>query len=806
MKHLFFLFLSLFMLAGGTKAEQTPVDQLQTIDPLTLTQIDQYLDCYIAVVDANFQKRTPHRIFDFTTIIGNKLTTVDLTQANRYDEGLIFRVQLKRNTEDGKKYFLFQQKSTGSFIAENVVARPASEYETGNPGATGGTYWDLKVGYDAVNGTYAIGHPTETTWNAHRNRFTYDWTTEKMGYTAKTDGEVTDFIESDFVFYFLEYKAPVEPIIKLSAKGLAFDQNVREQRFTIEAINITGGLEVIAADEIDLSDFEFTVDSDGSVNAEVIASYQDNAEYTGTLTVQEFDNPNVAVSIPVNYRRDEFVPTYGNMVPGGGYMNSFAGFNNGWGYKSIVSAADDDVYSGSSCAKITGKTTSYPDGGSIDIPVRWVPGAYHIRAWIRTVDGSFQMGLQKCNADNDTDLNFPVPQSGDNWVYFDKAFVVTRTIGEEVADADLPVVFFNNHNTGGTVAYIDNWEIFREVDPVIDASVTGLAFDQNATEATFTVNGANITGSISVTTDVPELDISIPFPLTAGSDGNVIGGEVSVSYTGNASSDIDGTITLTNGNVSTPITVKIRRDAFVPHSGNINPDPYLNDLANYGGWGKKSIVSILDEDVIYSGARCAKIAGTGNTYSTGGSIDFHRIGEFLQTETTYRIRARIKTVDGSFVLGISGLNAAGDSASMKDYLIPQSTDEWIQFDGCFTTEIDFVTSANMYFNNDGDKGATGKLAYIDNWEVYPDPTAVDPSALNKISVSNTYAYASRKLITVKSSVPIQQVQAYSLQGALIYASGELNATSHSFNASNTGVYIVKLITENGVSNLKVLVK
>jgi hypothetical protein len=793
MKHLFFLFLSLFMVAGGTKAQQTPVDQLQTIDPLTLTQIDQYLDCYIAVVDANFQQRTPHRVFDFTTISGNKLTTVDLTEANRNDEALIFRVQLKRNTDDGKKYFLFQQKSTGSFIAENVVARPASEYETGNTGNTGGTFWDLKVEYNAVYGTYAIGHPSETQYDAHRNRFTYDWTTEKVGYTAKTDGDESEFIESDFVFYFLEYK---QPPIQLSTTGIAFDQNVREQRFTIEAINITGGLEIIADDEIDLGEFEFNADADGSVNAEVIASYFDNTAYTGTLTVREFDNPDIAVSIPVTYSRDEFVPTNGNMVPGGGYMNTLAGFS-GWGNSSIVSAAADDAYSGSSCAKIT-------NGGSIDVPVRWVPGAYHIRAWIRTVDGPFQMGLQKCSAEHDNDINFAVPQSGDDWVYFDKPFVVTRTIGDEVEDANLPVVFFNNYQLAGTTAYIDNWEIFREDAPVIETSVSGLAFDQNVMDASFTVNGANISGTISITTDVPALEISAQ-PLTADGDGNVIGKNVLVSYTGDVA-DITGAITLANGEVSVTIPVKIVEDTFVPHPENITPDPYLNVLTdNYGGWGYTSIASAGDTEG-YSGARCGKIAGISTAYPNGGSIDFNTIGQLLLPETSYRVRARVKTVDGSFILGIGGLNSLGDAAANKDYIIPQSNDEWVQFDGCFTTGYDFLSSANMYFNNDGNKGATGKLAYIDNWEVYPDPTAVDPSGLNEIRVSNTYAYTNGNLITVKSSVPIQQVQVYNLQGARIYASGKLNATSHSFDAGNTGVYIVKTVTENGVSNLKVLVK
>ncbi|KAA6302756.1 MAG: hypothetical protein EZS26_000926 [Candidatus Ordinivivax streblomastigis] len=791
-KHFSLIFIALFLIAGGMKAQQTPVANLQSIDPLALSLIDDYVDCYIAVINSSLQKPVTPRVFDFTTITGNKMDAVELTQTNRFEEGLIFRVTFKKE-ENGKKYFLFQQKSTGNILAENVVNKPYSEYDTG-----GKPYWDLKVEYDATGEAYAIGHPTETTWAANRNCYSYDWATEKMGYKASAVGDdENEFVTDDYLFYFLQYEAPVDPIIKLSTKGVSFDQNVRQVAFTIEAINITGGLEIDAADEIGLSDWQLNADATGAVNVTVIADYQNNVDYTGTLTVWEQGNHAIAVSIPVKYRRDTFTPTSNNMVPGGGYMNSFDGFDSGWGTKMIVSAADEDVYSGANCAKIAGKSPGYPNGGSIDVPIEWEPGTYRIRAMVKAVDGAFIIGVQKTNiASPNTDINFTIEQTGDNWVQFDKKFIVTNTASA--------LMFFNTPSGGGITGYIDNWELYKETEATIELSTSALAFDNNQTDASFTVIGANIVGNISITTDIPNLITLFENSLPADVSGNVASTEVWVSYTG--SEPAEGTITVSNGSETQTIAVKIVHDDFVPHELNINQDPYMNSLGGFGGWGKKSLASVVTDDV-FSGAYCGKIAGTTTSYPNGGSIDFNTIGEYLEAETTYRVRARIKTVDGSFILGISGLNGLGGDEANKDYLIPQSGDEWVQFDGCFTTDFDFQTNANMYFNNDGAKGATGKLAYIDNWEVYPDPTAVDPNGLSKINIADASAYSNGKSITVKSSEQIQQVYAYNLQGALIYASGKINAASYTFEAGNAGIYIVKLITYSGnVKNLKVLVK
>jgi len=68
-------------------------------------------------------------------------------------------------------------------------------------------------------------------------------------------------------------------------------------------------------------------------------------------------------------------------------------------------------------------------------------------------------------------------------------------------------------------------------------------------------------------------------------------------------------------------------------------------------------------------------------------------------------------------------------------------------------------------------------------------------------------FESNGLIQVISnaSSPIKEVEVYDLQGALIYKEIAINAISHTIGKYlPSGMYVVKVISEKGVDNVKVV--
>ncbi len=273
----------------------------------------------------------------------------------------------------------------------------------------------------------------------------------------------------------------------------------------------------------------------------------------------------------------------------------------------------------------------------------------------------------------------------------------------------------------------------------IDASVTSLAFDELDTSASFKVTGSKLSDSIRISAPAglnvsPEVLDSIAVDQT-----------VEVTYDG--TSVIDDNLTLNSGDVEMTIPVKAESNesCYTPLYSEI-PNLIANPLMDtiVGSWGNADVVSGTD---VYCGSKSVKISGTGSCYPDGGSINSEEI-DWLP-HVTYRFHAKVKTMDGSFNMGVQNANVNGGSGD-HNITIPHTNGEWADFDATFTTG-GRASSGVAFFNNCG--GASGMVAYIDNWELYALPGI--SSSTKSIYLDEFVNSASFEVTGVNLDEPIQ---------------------------------------------------
>jgi hypothetical protein len=119
---------------------------------------------------------------------------------------------------------------------------------------------------------------------------------------------------------------------------------------------------------------------------------------------------------------------------------------------------------------------------------------------------------------------------------------------------------------------------------------------------------------------------------------------------------------------------------------------------------------------------------------------------------------------------------------------------------------------NWYGMNEGDEFEVSVIA-VDNsgtGEVFQEIYTVSTVGLNDV-VSDVnvalYPNPTQTTLTLNSPVKINNVEMYNVIGQQVY-SGKVNATNTTINVSdlNTGNYLVKMQTENGVVTKKIVVK
>jgi len=349
---------------------------------------------------------------------------------------------------------------------------------------------------------------------------------------------------------------------------------------------------------------------------------------------------------------------------------------------------------------------------------------------------------------------------------------------------------------GGNYVAVDNFRLSYVSDgtPYVVLAPTTLFFDPNHLTKTFNVSGGNLTSALTLTAPA-----GISLDKTSLTAAEVAAGAVITATFDNATVITNGVISATSATLTQNVTVNTSADlsCFTPLYStltNLIPDPYLNDLSGFGGWGHKSVV--LGE--AYCGAACVKFDATTNGYPDGAALDVSSVN--WTANHKYRVRVMVKTVDGTL-----GLLAKGTSPDFS-MSIPQSGTNWITIDTTFTAGVG--AAANFFTINNVDAAATGKIAYIDNYELYDlglgtGVKTVGIEATRVFTTSNTIVadFELRAAGTVEFNI-------YNVQGMLVAKNKStfdagLNQKVMNVNLPS-GVYLINVINDGKQATFKVV--
>lgn len=265
---------------------------------------------------------------------------------------------------------------------------------------------------------------------------------------------------------------------------------------------------------------------------------------------------------------------------------------------------------------------------------------------------------------------------------------------------------YNTALTDANVQYL--YSKGAESKSVISTSASSFSMDTRYNADQFSVSSTNLSSNITVT--APTGVLVSPTTITANQN------DVPVTVVYYGTNVINDSIVLTSGTTVAKIAIKTADDSqcYVPMygdgDGNLVLDPGANSLSNFAGWGTKNVVSLTNRpDSVYCGAASIEVGNGTSTCS--GSLDVSLAGKLIAS-TTYRIRAKVKTIGGSFQIGITRFD---DAITAEENHVIDTKGAWQTLEFTITSGATFGSTL-MWFNNCG--ACTGKLGYIDNWEMF----------------------------------------------------------------------------------------
>ena len=584
-------------------------------------------------------------------------------------------------------------------------------------------------------------------------------------------------LSTDEVLYLYQHGAEDLSVISTTNTEIALDKNYPASIFNVTGSNLLSPINLTAPAGVMLLNTagnKITSLPANSVSEPLVVAWDGTTQVNGDLLLT---SGATVVKIPVKTADDAacFQPLNDPSEnffkdPGCNDMSYF----EGWGSRAVcnIISAPTEVYCGASSIKVGNGTATGSGSLSIDLTGKILPNTtYKAKARVKTMDGTFQMGVYGYIA-GAPDLNKTVSTNGE-WQKMDFTFTTGASMNANQG------IFFNNWQCTGTTGYIDNWELYLAPDPVMNASVTSIAFDPEYKVSKFLLGSSNL---------VADIQVILPSGLSVNKQtiaANTSADTVQVSWDGTTA--VDGNIQLTSGDKTVMIPVKSVLTSNTAcfsflknNSVNLVKDPYLNDMSNFGGWGTKKIISVIESpDSVYCGSHSGLIISS-------GSIDLPVVG-ILKPNTSYVSRAMVRTFGGTFQLGAFGI----DSLSTTDITsVIETNGEWMPVTLEFTTS---TLSANhgVFFNN---YNLTGKRGFIDNWELYE----VAPDALipvtegNKVFLSNDHLQLKLNL----QQSEIIKVSVYTATGSLLNTekftgNGGFNLLSTEFRYSS-GLYVVKI--------------
>ena len=323
-----------------------------------------------------------------------------------------------------------------------------------------------------------------------------------------------------------------------------------------------------------------------------------------------------------------------------------------------------------------------------------------------------------------------------------------------------------------------------EDDPAINVNTTQ-ALIENTQPMELKITGFNL--------NVGE-NIIVSAPSGLGLSTNLLpynADKASLTLIWDGSTAVDGHITFTSGATVLQIPVKTASSdlsCFMPlynDRQNLISDPKMYNVASFSGWGTKEIITITSDPTnVYCGISSAKV---GNGSATSGSLEVVLNGK-VNPNTSYRVKAMVKTIGGDFQLGIWGLT---DSQIQNNI---NTNGEWQTIDFVFKTASTLQPNQYMWWNN---SGLTGTLGFIDNWEMYNVSDILSDEKIllgtdMKVFVKDNSIIANVNVQTAG----IAKIEVYNLQG--ININTEKAYCNIGFNHLTiaqelpTGIYFVKL--------------
>lgn len=432
-------------------------------------------------------------------------------------------------------------------------------------------------------------------------------------------------------------------------------------------------------------------------------------------------------------------------------------------------------------------------------------GTYYIEKWkssgnwtglkisqkiIDLPNGIYKLTAGALNEPNTTGGAFVFANDVKAEVFAANNYTVTVTVTNNQLEFGYEVV------NGGNYVAVDNFRLsyISDGSPYLVLAPESLFFDALNLTKTFTVSGGNLTANATLTAPA-----GITLDKTSLTPAEVAAGVTVTATYDNATAIMNGKITVTSGAVSQEINVIGSADAtcFVPMgSPNLIPNPYLNSLAPFAGWGHKSIVYGAEA---YCGAAAVKFEAITNTWPDGAALDVNSIA--WEANSTYRVRAMVKSVDGTFAFFAKGTNPDVTIS------IPQSNNEWVLIDQTFTTGA--APATNFFSFNNVDGASTGKTAYIDNWELFKVSPSTSVSTLKSDSKLNAFVQNGRVVANFEANADgVAELVLYNIQGVQltkVNASIVKGQNQYTFNAElPSGVYVIKMSENNNTTAVKVV--
>ena len=607
----------------------------------------------------------------------------------------------------------------------------------------------------------------------------------------------------DEILYLFSKGPESKQVITPGAVSLVFDTNDPASTTTITGLNLTSAITITCPAGITAQVASNTVTTipANSLNTEVTFVYDGTVSVDDNVVLTSGTITNT-IHVKAVSSATCYVPLYGgsiaNLIPNDGVMNSLEGFS-GWGSRTVQTIINnpENVYCGAGSMKI-----GDPSLGSLDFHpgsgVLFPSTTYRVKLMAKTT-GVFNVGIERTDNNNITNTNNKILYNFDTngqWKAVDFYF----TTGD-VVDVD-PVIYINAFQLSGTIALVDNWEIYPTTDPLIFSSVNSFAFDPDYKSASLNVTSVNLLNDVAITAPA-----GISFDLTAVTANT---SSVPVTVTWDGTTAVNGNITLTSGTTTVSIPVKTvateNTSCFTPlytdrqNLITLSSDPYFNDITKFSGWahgGSWGLINVADNpDSVYCGSHSAKLFG-----SAGADIEV-KLGGILNSNSGYVARAMVRTF-GYFHMGINGEDTAipGDKVDSID-----TGGEWQQMSFYFNTGETLADIPVLFFNNDHNNG---RVAYLDNWELYQldQLNAVVPV---KDLFQNLYVQDGKIVADFELDQPANvQFTVYTVTGAVV--SNEKITGTAGLNHQvieavlPSGMYMVK-ITKNGASSFRKLIK